>query len=114
MNDEIKQLIIKLDLDEARKQVLLDDLEKNGVTEALGEEIKKLLKENENAIRAEAPELMVELEQAHRQAAEKIEQAYQEFNSEMDEIDKEASALQAQASKDLDEAQLEESRAALK
>lgn len=113
MNDEIKQLINKLDLEESRKQALLDKLEQNGVTEELAMEVQKLLQENEAEIRAEAPELMVELDQAHRQAAEQIEQAYKEFNVEMDQFDKDASALQSQASKDLDDAQLEESRAAL-
>jgi len=103
MTDEIKQLISQLDIEPSRKQVLLDKLDKNGVTAELAEEVKTLLRENETAIRAEAPELMAELEQAHK-----------EFNSEMDKIDQEADALQKQASKDLDAAQLEDSRAALK
>ena len=113
MTDEIKQLISQLDIEQSRKQALLDKLDKSGVTAELAEEVKAILRENETAIRAEAPELMTELEQVHKQAQDQVDQAHQEFNSEMDKIDQEAGALHKQASKDLDDAQLEDSRAAL-
>ncbi len=113
MNEEIKHLINQLDLEDDRKQALLENLEKNGVTQELADEVQKLLLENEAALRQEAPEVMAELEKVHQQAAQQIEQAYQEYNSAMNQIDQEAKDLESEASKDLDEAQLEESRAAL-
>jgi hypothetical protein len=113
MIEEIKILIGKLEIDPARKQALLDKLEQGGATPELAAEVQKILQENETALRAESPEMMDEIELAHKQADDKMEQAHQEFDIEMDQIEKQADSDYAQAAKDVDAAELEDTRAAL-
>ncbi len=114
MNEKIKSLIDKLEIDDQSKQELLQSLEKDGATPDLMEKIKAVLQKAEEGIRSQYSSELKELETIYEDAGKQIDKAYYTYEKEMDEIEKEADKVDKDTSKQMDKLEMEEARSALK
>lgn len=104
MSDQTQKLqaiITGLEVDETQKQALLQKLQAQGGTKELFQEVMGIIDAAEAKLNAEDPDL------------KEIAAAKQEFELEMDQIEKEAAQLEKDVTAKLDEVDIDATRQAI-
>lgn len=108
LKNEIKNFIQGLDISGEKKESLLRQVESEGVTEKIMNELKDILSEMEQKIDEEHKGQVSELNTIYHDAQAELEKADKEFKQEMAAVNDEASKVNEQTSKQIDQVNIDD------
>lgn len=108
LKNEIVKFIQELDISGEKKESLLQQVEAQGVTEKIMDELKDILSEMEQKMGEEHKEQISELNTIYHDAQVELEKADKEFKQEMTAVNNETSKVNEQASKQIDQVNIDD------
>jgi len=103
LKDEVIKFIQELDIPEQRKGLLLQQVDAEGVTDAIMAELRKVLSEMEEKIGKENKGQVTELKTLYHDAQKEMEDADKEFQKEMKKVAQAEEKVFQKASHDIDQ-----------
>lgn len=108
LKNDVINFINELDISEEKKESLLGQVETEGVTEKLIDELKDIISSMEQKIGKEHKGQVSELNAIFDSAAKELKKADKEFIEEMTAVNDEASKVSEQASKQIDQVNIDD------
>lgn len=114
LQDDLVKIVQESDIDSTEKDKILALITSEGASERVMSEVDHALGKLEEEAQKQYDEKLGELKEEYRTAAQKIVELKKNYEVELQEIVKEEETARKQAMQEIDTADLEDARAALK